>query len=268
MNGHDLYIKATVAGTSYDSDAQAFIDAVGTLPSSAQTAVNNLVLNLKSANLWTKLYAFYPIVGGDASSHKWNLKDPQDTDGAFRLDFFGGVSHTSSGMAGNASNAYADTHFNVNTNGLLDDMGIGLICKNNINDSGKIDFGCTDAVNIVQLGPRQGGSFVAAINQIVTNTTANSDSTGCFGINRTSSTSVSRYKTGIGTWINVASTTVSVAKPAYNIYLMAYNNAGTAQNFSNRTLNCIRIHTSLSQAEELIMQNISNVFNYELERGF
>ena len=48
-------------------------------------AVNNLVLDLKKYGLWTKMKAIYPIVGGNAWSHKFNLKDPRDVDSAYRL---------------------------------------------------------------------------------------------------------------------------------------------------------------------------------------
>lgn len=55
--------------------------------------------------------AVYPFVGGTATTHKWNLKDPQDTDAAFRLTFSGGWTHSSTGALPNGTNGYADTFF-------------------------------------------------------------------------------------------------------------------------------------------------------------
>ena len=81
-------------GPVYDPDAQAFFTAESTagvtLTTTQKTAVNNLVVNLKAANIWTKFKAIYPIVGGTATAHKFNLKNPADTNAAFRLAFTGG----------------------------------------------------------------------------------------------------------------------------------------------------------------------------------
>jgi hypothetical protein len=92
-----------------DPDAQAFITAAAITDTTQQTAVNNLVVGLKADGLWTKMKAIYPFVGGTASSHKFNLKDPRDLDAAFRLQFFGGVTHNANGMTGNGTNGYANT---------------------------------------------------------------------------------------------------------------------------------------------------------------
>ena len=84
---------------------QAFIDAVGTLTTAEETAITNLVDGLKANNLWNKLDAIYPVIGGTASAHKFNLKDPRDTDDAFRLSFFtegtGSITHDAQGMKTN-----------------------------------------------------------------------------------------------------------------------------------------------------------------------
>jgi len=92
-----------------DPDAQAFITAAAITDTTQQTAVNNLVVGLKADGLWTKMKAIYPFVGGTASSHKFNLKDPRDTNDAFRLVFFGGITHNANGMTCNGTNGYANT---------------------------------------------------------------------------------------------------------------------------------------------------------------
>lgn len=102
------YVFAT--GGGYDPDAQAFITAAGLTDTGQKDAINDLVLDLKSASLWSKLLAFYPFVGGSASSHKYNLMDPQDTNAAYRLTFNGTVNHTSNGIQ-SSSGGYADTNW-------------------------------------------------------------------------------------------------------------------------------------------------------------
>jgi hypothetical protein len=99
--------------TSYsvDTDAQAFITAAGITDSTQKTAINTLVVGLKADGIWTKMQAIYPFVGGSASTHKWNLKDPRDLNAAYRLTFNGGWTHNSNGITGNGTNAYAESYY-------------------------------------------------------------------------------------------------------------------------------------------------------------
>ena len=94
-----------------DTDAQAFIYAAN-LNSAQASAVNTLVTSMKAAGIWTKMKAVYPMVGGSAASHKWNLKDTRDVDAAFRLQFYGGVNHNGNGIQFNGTNGGAYTYFN------------------------------------------------------------------------------------------------------------------------------------------------------------
>jgi hypothetical protein len=101
--------------TVSDPDAQAFINAAAIDDQVQATAINNLVTGLKADSIWTKMKALYPFVGGTASSHKFNLKDPRDLDVAFRLVFNGGLTHSSTGIKGNGTNGYFDTFLNPST---------------------------------------------------------------------------------------------------------------------------------------------------------
>ena len=110
-----MIINPYAFGVAYDPDAQAFFTASGLTGATELNAVNQLVVDLKAANIWTKMKAIYPFVGGTAALHKWNLKDPQDLDAAFRLVFNGGWTHSSNGALPNGTNGYANTFLNANT---------------------------------------------------------------------------------------------------------------------------------------------------------
>jgi len=97
-----------------DSDVLAFVSATGITDNTQKSAVNTLVTSLKGYSIWTKLNAIYPFIGGTASTHKWNLKDPRDLDAAYRLSFTGGWTHNANGITGNGTNAYADTFYAAN----------------------------------------------------------------------------------------------------------------------------------------------------------
>jgi hypothetical protein len=90
-----------------------FIQAAGITDETQMKAIGRLVGDLKFFNLWDKMKAVYPFVGGTSGSHRFNLKDPRDTNAAYRLAFTGTWYHTSQGISG--SNAYAQTYFNPGT---------------------------------------------------------------------------------------------------------------------------------------------------------
>ena len=98
-------------GLGLDPDAVAFLTAAGITDATITLAIDTLVKDLKSYGIWTKMKALYPFVGGTASTHKFNLKNPVDSDAAFRLVFSGGWTHSATGAFPNGTNAYANTFY-------------------------------------------------------------------------------------------------------------------------------------------------------------
>jgi len=105
---------ASTVPTVSDPNAQAFLDAAVITDITQANAINSLVIGLKADNLWNKMNAIYPFVGGTATTHKYNLKDPRDLNAAYRLVFNGGWVHSSIGVTPNGINGYADTYFDGN----------------------------------------------------------------------------------------------------------------------------------------------------------
>src|ERR1035437_5830016 len=83
---------------TYDVDAQRFIDSSGITDNTQKSAINNFVKQLKDSSLWTKFVAVYPMVGGTATTTKWNLKDPRNLDAAYRLTFNGAPVYAGTGV--------------------------------------------------------------------------------------------------------------------------------------------------------------------------
>lgn len=94
--------------TATDVDAQRFIDSAGITNPTIKKALNRLALDLKGTpnalyatyNSWDRFLAIYPFVGGTATSHKWNFKNPVNADTAHRLVFTGTFVHNDSGARG------------------------------------------------------------------------------------------------------------------------------------------------------------------------
>ena len=100
-------------GPVYDPDAQAFFNRVssaeGTLSTTEKTAVNQLVLDMKSANIWTAMKAVYPMVGASAAACAQNLKSS-----SFTGTFTSGWTFASTGATPNGTSAYFNTTFASN----------------------------------------------------------------------------------------------------------------------------------------------------------
>ena len=100
-----------IVGTpAVDPDAQAFITAASITDPTQQSAINQLVVDLKGYNIWSKMKALYPFVGGTAAQHKWNLKDPRDLDAAYRIFWSGGVTHSANGVQFGGVNGWGNTN--------------------------------------------------------------------------------------------------------------------------------------------------------------
>jgi hypothetical protein len=105
--------------TLIDPNVLAFLTATGITDTTITDALNLFVVSLKANNLWSKFNAIYPFVGGSATTHKFNLVDPQDTDAAHRITFVGGLTHDADGVKGNGSNGYMNTNFNFASHGIV-----------------------------------------------------------------------------------------------------------------------------------------------------
>lgn len=194
---------------SFDADALAFFSAAGITDNTQKLAVDKLVKDLKSYGLWTKMYAIYPFVGGTATTHKFNLKNPVDSDGAYRLVFNGGWVHSSTGILGNGTNTYANTKVPMN---LLPQNSAHLTIYSRTNSTG----------NIVELGTyyttigfysllcaRLSNNFQTRLNSGATDALiANTDSTGFYQVYRTDATNIINKK-GTATPTSFARASVS-----------------------------------------------------------
>jgi hypothetical protein len=217
--------------SAVDPDAQAFITAAAITNPTQQAAINTLVVDLKGYGIWTKSKALYPFVGGTASQHKFNLKDPRDLDAAFRLVFSGGWTHSNTGATPNGTNAYADTKLNpssILTNG---NNHISYYSRTNQAASNTAEMGVLS--NNGFSGPALGARRTSDLFQyhngntttLVVTTSSNTDSTGHFIGNILSSTNRKTYKNGTlsGTNTNNVSNVVSNTLFGTGIYLGARN---------------------------------------------
>ena len=184
--------------TSIDSDALAFINAASINDSTQINAINYLVNGLKYYNLWSKMKAIYPFVGGTALTHKWNLKDPRDLDAAFRLTFGVSITHSNNGIIGtNNSSSFANSNFIPANNLTLNSEHLSFYSVINHNQSGdSTDIGAYNSVTQATVMASKNaitGGIVARMNSI-TMTVANADARGFYMITKNGDTTAKIYK--------------------------------------------------------------------------
>jgi hypothetical protein len=257
-----------------DPDAAAFITAAGITDATQINAINRLVKNYKgigdinaSVDMWTGSKAIYPFVGGNASAHKFNLKDPRDLDAAFRIVFAGGVTHSAAGIIGNGTNGYGDTKVIPSVDLNLDDV-LAHYYTPSTGFENKITFG----TNLAAAGSRffHYGAYNAGL---LTETHINSGTpsspavprSGHHLIQRTSSINVNSYRNGV---LNVNTASTSSALSTLPMFILCRNNNGTPSDFNSMTMSFFGLRSSsLIGANALILYNIIQAFQTDLSRN-
>ena len=150
-----MIINPYAFGQSYDPDAQAVITAIEstgvTLTTTQKNACNQLIVDLKGFGIWSKMKALYGFLGGTAGAHKWNWKNPSDTDAAFRLVFNGGWTHSNQGTQANGINGYGDTFLVPSAQYAVDNNHHVSVYSRLNQTQNDADLGCYDATRALQL---------------------------------------------------------------------------------------------------------------------
>jgi len=221
---------------SYDTDAQAFITAANITDSTQKTAINTLVTDLKTYSIWNKMKAVYPMVGGTASTHKFNLKDPRDLDAAFRLVFNGGMTHSNTGILFGGVNGYADSKLNLfNNYGSSYNNHFSVYFRTNNKNSEKI--GANDgsyykgmSAHICYFDPDNTYNDNMGRNSVSNTTYGNSAALHISSL--LSTTSQKMYRNGV---LKISGNAFSgYSFPSVNFYFGGLCENGTATSFSNR----------------------------------
>jgi hypothetical protein len=247
-----------------DADAAAFLTAAGITDGTITSGINQLFLSLKSNSLYTKMKAFYPLVGGSASSCKFNMITPTDLDASFRLSFAGGWSYASTGITPNGTTGYADTFLNPSTVLTQNSIAYGAYCSNMAAASDRAVMGVNNSISYIQLYPRGFGDvFYGDANDNASTTTANTTTNLLSAVSRINSTQKIHSIGGV----NTIKTNSSNGTINYTMLLGARSSLGTANSFFNTQIKTAFISTGLTTSELTILSTIITAFNTSLGRA-
>jgi hypothetical protein len=180
--GGNFFVPSTITGkiyygnvlvnegyNPYDANASEFIFAAG-ISGSTANAVNQLVLDLKSYNLWNEMYAIYPLVGGTYNSCKYNLKDI-DTYTLLETGSTGTITYSNLGVTfpgnSNTTSKVLDTQFkDTGSNWSYDSASMGYYI-NSYASSSALGFpyimGCRNSPNPNNIMGNNYGTGVAPV---------------------------------------------------------------------------------------------------------
>jgi hypothetical protein len=262
--GTGINVKPILYEFVWDLDAIAFLTAAEITDPTIASAINTLVIDMKGYGVWSKMLAVYPFVGGTATSHKWNLVNPVDSNAAFRLMFFGGVTHNSDGIQGNTTNAYADTFVMHNSTRLTG--GVSSYILNNIAEDSatiRVDLGSN---RITQILPRfsDNNAYLRAYTQSSI-TISNTDSRGFYAVSRINDTQVIVNFKGINTTYANNVATVGTDR---SYYVMAgQSSTGTAERFGSHKIAFTTVHNNMTDADLLNLYSAVQTFQTTLGRN-
>ena len=230
---------AVSSGGGFDPDAQAFFDRVttagGTLTTTEKNATNQLVLDMKSAGIWTAMKAIYPMVGASAAACAQNLKSS-----SFTGSFTSGWTFASTGVTPNGSSAYMNTGLNIGTVLTQTNSHASFYSRSASDTSGFPTvigaYGNASYTEAIDLnirrpapGDKGGGALGSFLISVISFT--ETDARKFAILSRTSATSLKYYTTGVLRATNTVSDTTAFG--SVTAYIGAGNYVtGVAQNFS------------------------------------
>ena len=247
---------AVSSGGGFDPDAQAFFDRVttagGTLTTTEKNATNQLVLDMKSAGIWSAMKAVYPMVGASAAACAQNLKSS-----SFTGTFSSGWTFASTGVTGNGTSAYFDTNCNINGFSSLHYSFYSRTTNTSGREMGVEPANAWDL--IISLGGTLYGRFGAS-NVVV----ANGNSKG-FYINTeapTLSHKVFKNSSQLGT-----TQAFGGSYPSQNVFIGAINQSGTPAYFSAKQSSFNSIGDGLTDTQASNFDTAVQAFQTTLSRN-
>jgi hypothetical protein len=243
--------------------ADAFIKAAGITDSTQQTAIKTLVNDLNGYGLWSKMKAIYPMVGGTATSHSYNLKDTTK----FQITFNGGWTHDSTGALPNGTNAYGDTQLIPSSVLSQNSTHLSYYSRTNSLSGNTIDIGTSTGslgssfrTYIIMSFGGVSYSNINSASDIVVNTMTN---TSAF---------VLAYRNNSANFVNQVNSTKQTLTSASggltdkSFYIGAFNRNNSADNFSLRQCAFATIGDGLTDAEASNLYTIIQNYQTTLSR--
>ncbi|NDD55974.1 hypothetical protein EBZ39_19270, partial [bacterium] len=198
--------------------------------------------------------------GGTATTHKFNLKDPQDTNAAFRLVFAGGWTHSANGAQPNGTNAYADTFLNANTMLANTSNHLSYYSRTSSTAGVRVEIGCAIGNNVFHV--RAAVNYIAGDLLIVSLSNVNAQ--GFWTGTKENSASRKGFKNASLT--DFVTTNNTTLYPSLNIFIAARNDSGVPSFFSDKQSAFASIGDGISTIDVINYYTVVQAFQTTLGR--
>ena len=249
---------------TYDPDLMSFLIRVytagGTVSKNELSSLITLISYLKDTGLWTKLSAFYPMVGGTSASCAQNL-----ISSSFTGTFSSGWTFDYTGALPNGTSAYMNTNFNFLDHGIDNNSGAFGVYLNTSRTAGSKAHGSiTVFTPCSYIFPYSGTSMVGGINDsYLGQSIVSTDSLGFFQTSRISLSGEILSKNGSNTTLSSSAN----ARDNRNLYLGAANVGGSPGLYDNTKIASAYVTKySLSSTDLTNMYTGVHTFNTTLAR--
>ena len=255
--------RAAAGGSAFDADAQAFFDRVttagGTLSTTEKNATNQLVLDMKSAGIWSSMKAVYPMVGASAAACAQNLKSS-----SFTGTFSSGWTFASTGVTGNGSSTYMNTTLTPNGTLLQNSTHISIYSRTDTSAAG-VDMGTNIDPRLYLLA--RWNSYHANNGPESPGVIAFTNSSGWFLNNRVLSTQMQGWRNTTKITDSTTASATSSGLSNSSLYIGAYNNNPTPALVTNKEYAFASIGDGLTDTQASDLYTAVNSFQVSLSRN-
>jgi hypothetical protein len=244
---------------SFDADALAFFqrvsDATGTLSLTEKQAVNQLVVDMKAAGIWSAMKAIYPMVGASAAACAQNLKSS-----SFTGTFSSGWTFASTGVTGNGTSAYFDTTLTPSTSLSQNNTSCSYyIGDNYINNQDIILTGGGSSF----LGSYNTGTMEVAVNDGFAGAVTPTVKKGLFTFSRIVSTQSKLYANNLQTF---TATLASATPNIYSVKIGCLDQAGVRSRYSTNSIRFAHLGDGLTDTQASNFYTAVQAFQTTLSR--
>jgi hypothetical protein len=253
-----------VVNSQLDVNALDYLNRAGNSGTLARLAVSHLAWELKRNNLWTKMKAFYPMMGTTGTMMGANL-----ISSSYAATFSGGWTFSSTGALPDGLSAYALTGLIPSSVLTLNSTTLGFYCRTATPEAllTGVQIGCgsgsdRSAIQILKAGTFTVSTRINTSGAILSGTITSSQ--GLFTVTRTSSTLTTAYRnaTSLGT-----DSATSTNLPTAQVCIGATNIGGVISTYSSKELACAFIADGLTGAEVSTLYTIIQQYQTILSRN-
>lgn len=226
----------------------AVIAAMPTTPDAdRQKLIQALVKGLIDDGIWTKLDTLYLTAAHAQDSSLLNWINPGTYDCTV-VNLLAANFTIDRGWTGNGVNGYLNTNYNPNTDGInyaLNDASLGIYIRTNVSED-KRDIGASDGIpNVTEIvtGWTDGNAYYW-INNNILSLIANADSRGFYITSRLNANDQDLYRNKIKISDD---NDASVGIPSVDLYIIALNNNGVANDFTTKQYSAAFTSSGMTQ---------------------